>query len=304
MFDRDFEVKVIDFIDKINPNYTINEDGFLYFEDRKIAISLNEKYESSNLYKPTTYFTDISNRYKENGIRLMHLFDWRIDHEESWKKIQMLLITAIGNPKKIMSRKCEVRQITNKEARPINEQFHTMNHRNGAVTFGLYFQDQLVEIMSFGKSKWNRNITSDNEWEIIRGCCGSLNTFNLDTDPNNLYFVAGGPTRLLTHFIRDYDPNVIFSYCEKDLFGGASYLAAGMKFVGNTGQTKWWLCNEVDPETGKMGLIIPRNPAKYKELKVRSDGQIIWTCGSDRYVWIKPGYEYNGKGKEFLTDET
>ena len=33
MFDRDFEIKAIDFINKINPNYEINSDGFLYFPD-------------------------------------------------------------------------------------------------------------------------------------------------------------------------------------------------------------------------------------------------------------------------------
>ena len=50
---RDFEQKVIDFINVINPNYELNADGFLYFPEKHIAISLNEKYESSNLYKPS-----------------------------------------------------------------------------------------------------------------------------------------------------------------------------------------------------------------------------------------------------------
>lgn len=302
MFDRDFEIKAIDFINLINKNYEINEDNFLYFPERKIAIALHEKYESSNLYKPKTYFTDLSNKYKAKGIRLMNIFDWRVEHEDSWEKIKMLLITAIGNPKKIMSRKCEVRQISNAEAKPLNEKFHTMGHRNAKVTYALFFENQLVEIMSFSVSKWNRNIKSDNEYEVIRGCAGSLNTSILNSDPDNLYFVSGGPSRLMHHFIKDYNPDVVFSYCEKDLFGGNSYLASGMKFVGNTGETKWWLCNEIDPETGKMGLIIPRNPAKYKELKERSNNQIIWSCGSDRYVWIKPGYKYQGKGQEFLDE--
>ena len=297
---RDFELKAITFINSINQNYIINEDDFLYFPDKQIAISLNEKYESSNLFKPKEYFSDLSNSYRDKGIRLMNLFDWRIDHEDSWSKIKMLLITAIGNPKKIMSRKCEVKQISDSEAKTLNEKFHTMGHRKAKVTYGLFYQNQLVEIMSFSVAKWNRNIKADNEWEIIRGCCGSINATTLNNDPNNIYFVAGGPTRLMSHFIKDYNPNIIFSYCEKDLFGGNSYLAANMKFVGNTGETKWWLCNEIDPETGKMGLIIPRNPSKYKELKERSNNQIIWTCGSDRYVWIKPGYEYQGKGKELL----
>lgn len=297
---RDFEEKAINFIDSINKNYKMNEDGFLYFPEKKIAIGLFEKYESSNLYKPTNYFTDLHNSYKEKGIRLMSLMDWTIEHEESWKKTKMLLITAIGNPKKIMSRKCEVRQITNKEAKPINEQFHTMGHRNAPITYGLYANNQLVEIMSFGKNKWNRNIVGDNSYEIIRGCMGSLNVSKLDDDPNSLYFVAGGPTRLLTHFIRDYNPDSIMSYCESATFGGASYIAAGMHYAGQTPATKYWLCDEIDPETGKMGVIIPRNPSRYKELKERSNGKVIWTAGSTRYVWVKPGYEYQGHGKEFL----
>lgn len=297
---RDFEIKAIEFINSINPNYVINEDGFLYFEDKHLAISFNEKYESSNLYKPTNYFDDLHRMYAEKGIRLMLLFDWQIEHKDSWNKMKMLLITAIGHPKRIMSRKCKVRQITDAEAKPINDQFHTMGHRKAKITYGLFYNDQLVEIMSFGNNKWNRNIFSDKCFEIIRGCMGSLNTIHLDDDPNSLYFVSGGPSRLLAHFIRDYDPDAIFSYCEDGLFSGASYLSAGMKYAGHTPATKYWLVNEIDEETGKMGIIIPRNPTRYKELKERSNGQIIWTPGSSRYVWLKEGVEYQGHGKEFL----
>ena len=300
MFKRDFEIKAIEYINKINPNYVINSDNFLYFADRQIAISLNEKYESSNLYKPTKYFSELHQNYKNKGIRLMLLFDWQIDHEDSWNKIKMLLIMAIGNPKKIMSRKCEVREITNKEAKPLNEQFHTMGHRNAKITYGLYYNNQLVEIMSFGNNKWNRNLFSDNCWEIIRGCCGSLNCTTLDEDPNNLYFVSGGPSRLLTHFIRDYNPSIIFSYCEDGLFNGNSYKAAGMQYVGNTPATKYWILDEDDEITGKHGIVIPRNPAKYREYKERSNNTIVWTPGSSRWVWIKEGVTYEGQGKELL----
>lgn len=300
---RDFELKAIEFINSINPNYTINEDGFLYFEDKHLAISFNEKYESSNLYKSKDYFDRVHILYEEKGIRLMILFDWQIEHKDSWEKMKMLLITAIGHPKRIMSRKCDVRQITDEEARPINEQFHTMGHRKAKISYGLFYNDKLVEIMSFGNNKWNRNIQNSNSWEIIRGCMGSLNVSQLDDDPNSLYFVSGGPSRLLKHFIRDYDPDIVFSYCESGLFSGSSYVAAGMHFAGRTPGTKFWLVNEVDEETGKMGVIIPRNPSRYKELKERSNGQVIWTPGSSRYVWIKDGVEYQGHGKEFIDND-
>ena len=105
--------------------------------------------------------------------------------------MKMLLITAVGNPKKIMSRKCTVKQITNAEAKPLNEKFHTMGHRNAPITYGLYYNDQLVEIMSFGHSGWNRNLKSEGEYfysaqQMIR---------NVKTDqplPFTLYNVCGG----------------------------------------------------------------------------------------------------------------
>ena len=292
---------IMDFINKINPNYIVN-DNILFFYDRHVAISINERWESSNLYKSKDYFTKLHVKYDKLGIRLMQIFDWQITDPNTFEKIKMLLITAIGNPKKIMSRKCEVRQITNQEAKLLNEKFHMMGHRNAKVTYGLFYNDTLAEIMSFSVSKWNRNIKDNNSWEIIRGCQGSINSFQLDNDPDNLYFVAGGPSRLMKHFIRDYDPNLIFSYCDAGLFNGKSYLASGMKFAGNTGETKWWLLPDIDPNTNKPGLIIPRNPSRYKELRDRSHNTIVWTPGSDRYIWTKEGFSYEGKGKEFLEE--
>ena len=297
-----YKEKAIAFINEINSNYTIDDKGFLYFDDKKTAISLNEKYESSTLNKEPKYFSDLHKEYEDKGIRLMIIFDWQIERDAAFRKIKMLLITAIGQTKKIYSRQCTVKQITNAEAKPINEEFHTMGHRNAKITYGLFYKDQLVEIMSFGKNIWNRNITSDNSWEIIRGCMGSINSFILDEDPNALYFVAGGPSRLLHHFIKDYDPFVVFSYCENALFSGASYRAANMKFAGTTPATKFWLLDEIDPETGKHGYIVPRNPSRYAEFKQRSNGVIVWAPGSSRWVWTKPGFEYDGHGKEFLDD--
>ena len=76
-----------------------------------------------------------------------------------------------------------------------------------------------------------------------------------------------------------------------------------MKYAGQTPASNFWICDEDDPETGKHGLIVPRNPSKYKELKERSHNTIVWTAGSTRYVWTKPGYEYQGHGKEFLSGD-
>ena len=131
-----------------------------------------------------------------------------------------LFIGKIDN--KIYARNCEIKQITNKEAKPFNETNHLQGHRNAQVTYGLFYEGKLVQLMSFSKTKYNRNLKNDDEWEIIRGCPGSLN------------LVVGGVSKLFSHFVRDYNPSKVFSYCDFNKFSGISYEKLGMKFIGYT----------------------------------------------------------------------
>ena len=97
--------------------------------------------------------------------------------------------------------------------------------------------------MSFSKTRYNKNLKNDSDWEIIRGCPGS----------NNI--VIGGVSKLFTHFIRDYKPDKIFSYCDFNKFNGKSYEAIGMKFIGYTGPDMKWLL--------KSGEVVTRKPSKH-----------------------------------------
>ena len=168
--------------------------------------------------------------------------------------------------RKIYARNCEIKQITNKEAKPFNEANHLQGHRNAQVTYGLFYKSELVQLMSFSKTKWNRNLKGDNDWEIIRGCPGS----------NNI--VIGGVSKLFTHFIREYDPDSVFSYCDFNKFDGNGYEAIGMKFIGYTGPNKMLLLRD--------GRVVNRNPSRYKELKELTLAN-IWGAGSKKYLWEK-----------------
>lgn len=107
------------------------------------------------------------------------------------------------------------------------------------------------------------------EWEIIRGCPGS----------NNI--VVGGVSRLFKHFIKDYKPSSIFSYCDFNKFNGKSYEELGMKFIGYTSPDKYWVIND---------HLVPRNPTRYKELKEKAQG-VLYGSGSKKYLWRKEAVE-------------
>lgn len=236
----------------------------IYIPTKKIGIEFNGNYWHSSLFQEKNYHFDKSKLAESKGVRLIHIYEYEWNTMKD-KIIQLLKIALGIVDNKIYARKCEVREITNQEAKILNDKVHLQNHRNAQVTYGLYYHDELVQLMSFSRTHYNRNLKGDNSWEIIRGCPGS----------NNI--VVGGVSKLFSRFIRDYDPDEVFSYCDFNKFDGKSYEAIGMKFIGYTGPDKTYLID---------GAAYKRNPSKYKEYKEKVEA-VIWGAGSKKYLWKK-----------------
>ena len=233
----------------------------IFIPEKNIAIECNGSYwHSSEHGVPKNYHITKSKLCKEQGLRLIHIYEWEWVNNQD--KIKQLLNIALGTVSRIYARQCEVREISNQEAKPFNEATHLQGHRTAQVTYGLFYNNELVQLMSFSQTRYNRNLKNDNEWEIIRGCPGS----------NNI--VVGGVSKLFKHFVREKQPSKVFSYCDFNKFDGKSYLTLGMSFEGYTGPNKWWLL--------PTGNAIPRNPRKYMELK---GNNTVWGSGSLRFVW-------------------
>ena len=265
------EKEIRKLLDSLGIEYLTNDRSILdgkeidiYIPTKKIGIEFNGDYWHSSLFQEKTYHFDKSKLAESKGIRLIHIYEYEWNTMKD-KIIQLLKIALGIADNKIYARKCEVREITNQEAKVLNDKVHLQNHRNAQVTYGLYYHGELVQLMSFSRTHYNRNLKGDNSWEIIRGCPGS----------NNI--VVGGVSKLFSRFIRDYDPDEVFSYCDFNKFDGKSYEAIGMKFIGYTGPDKTYLID---------GVAYKRNPSKYKEYKEKAEA-VIWGAGSKKYLWKK-----------------
>lgn len=237
----------------------------IYLPDYKLGVEFNGTYWHSDLFKEKNYHFNKSKLAESLGIRLIHIYQYEWDDFKIQQKIKQLLRIACGQVRdKIYARKCEIKIITNKEAKPFNELTHLQGHRNAQVTYGLFYKGELVQLMSFSKVRYNKNtIEGSNNWEIIRGCPGS----------NNI--VIGGVSRLFSHFIKDYNPDNVFSYCDFNKFNGKSYEELGMKFVGYTGyDLKYIIC----------GKVYNRQHRNYKNIKDKIDAR-IYGSGSKKYLW-------------------
>jgi len=239
----------------------------IYVPEKNIAIEFNGIYwHQESLGTPKNYHEKKAKLCAEKGIRLIQIYSDEWEYKQD--KIKQLLNISFGAVKNIIyARNCTVKKVSNKEAEPFSNKTHLQGHRNASVTYGLFYKDELVQLMSFSKTANAK--ANGAEWEIIRGCPGS----------NNI--VVGGVSKLFKHFIKDYSPSSVFSYCDFNKFDGKSYEALGMQFIGYTGPDMNWIID---------GKMVARSPQKHKELKAIAEG-VIYGAGSKKYLWKG---EYDG----------
>ena len=68
---------------------------------------------------------------------------------------------------KLNARECEQRELSNKkEVREFLDSNHSQGYAAYSKAYGLYHNNELVQIMTFGRPRFNKNF----QWEIIRDC--------------------------------------------------------------------------------------------------------------------------------------
>lgn len=152
---------------------------------------------------------------QENGYRCIHVFDW-----DDWNKIIYLLKDKI----KISGHKCELKEVSISEANNFLNKYHLQGSCKGnTVNIGLYYNNRLISLMTFGKPRYNKNY----EWEFLRFA-------------NSDYIIRGGTQKLWKYFIDKYNPKSVISYSDISKFEGNFFKYLGFTFINNTKPTIHW----------------------------------------------------------------
>ena len=230
----------------------------IYLPDYNIGIEFNGTYWHSDAFLNKDYHQNKSKLAADLGIRLIHIseYDW-IDTQRQLilKSIMKSACNKIKN--KIYARNCIVKKLKSSELRSFCDKNHIQGYRNAKITYGLFYNNELVQMMSFSHHK-------KYEWELIRSCT------KLDTQ------IVGGVNKLFKAFVKDEKPNQIFSYCDFNLFNGISYEKLGMQYLGLTAPNLHYIL--------KNGKVINRMPHKYKDFKSEIAAS-IYGAGSKKYLW-------------------
>ena len=160
-----------------------------------LGIEFNGNYWHNEYKKDVTYHQEKSMIAESKGLFIYHIFEYEWLYNK--QKIINQLNNLLGkNQEKIYARKCVIKEVDNKEKGRFLESNHLQGNDSSSIKLGLYFQDELVSLMTFVKPRFNAKY----EWELSRFC--SKAGCN----------VIGGASKLFKHFMNKYSPKSIISY--------------------------------------------------------------------------------------------
>ena len=225
VFENTFE----EFINELGVKYYKNSRSIItpyeidfYLPDYKLGFELDGLYWHSELYKGKNYHLDKTEKCKENGVRLIHIFEdeWLYKKEIVKSRVKSIL-NLIEN--KIYARKCSIKNIDNETTKKFLEKNHIQGNTIFKYSFGLFYNEELISVMTFGclrKNLGNKN--KENCYELLR-FCNKINTN-----------VVGGASKLLSHFIKQYHPEEIISYADRRWSQGNVYEKLGFSYKHNS----------------------------------------------------------------------
>jgi hypothetical protein len=195
----------------------------VYLPELSIGFECNGLWWHSERYKENSYHKSKNDFFKEKGIQIIHIWedDWKFKKEII--KSRVLNIVSKTN-ERIWGRKCEIREVNSNVYRKFVDKNHLQGHAPAKYKLGLYYNDNLVSVMSFSKLRRNLGYKTnpDNHYELLR-FCSSKNTT-----------IVGGSSKLLKYFIREYKPTKIISYASKDWSVGNLYNKLGFIEIKET----------------------------------------------------------------------
>lgn len=283
--------EIIDFIislgfdPKINDRKTLNGIELdIYLPDEKLAIEYGSVYThhfrpnetSFSLRKDEKYHVYKSNECEKLGISLFHI--WEHDWKHKKELLQSMIVHKLGlTSEKIYARKCVIKEVPIFEKNLFLEQNHIQGKDKSLYKIGLYYEDELVSLMTISTSRYNKKF----DWEITR-FCSKKNTV-----------VVGAFSKLLKHFRKNYLGNII-TYADRFHSDGNVYESNGMKllyispisyrYAKKNTEILLHRQNFQKKKLKEMGLIDDENEnVTEREIMLDNGYVIVYDCGHKCY---------------------
>ncbi len=247
----------------------------IYIPEKSIGIEYNGEYWHSSKFKDKNYHINKTKEAASLGITLIHIYE--VDFSEKPDLVLDMLSARCGHSETLYARKCEVREITVAETGTFLDSNHLQGRSAASVHLGLYYEGDLVSVMTFGTSRF-----TEHEYEVIR--LATINNFT----------VVGGASKLFKYFQKLYSPKSIMTYSHAHHSTGAVYEKLGFTYTRDTLPGYWYHKNgdRLSRHQCQKGKLQSRFPEHFDD--TLSEEKImelagwarVYDCGNRVFDWF------------------
>lgn len=249
----------------------------IYIPDLKIGIEYNGLYYHNEFSKDMNYHHNKWKLANDKEITLIQIYEDEWNHKKDIVKSRLKNLINSSNTK-IYARKCTIKQVQFGEVKEFLNTNHLQGSINSSINYGLYYNDELVSLMTFGKPRKGIKYKTDNAYELYR-FCSKLN-----------HTIIGSANRLFNYFIKtNLDINEVYSFSALE-WPGKVYEKLGMQLKSISKYSYWYIEKGLRfsrHKYNKQNLIkLGYDPNKsaneiLKELKIYR----IFGPGNKTFVW-------------------
>ena len=239
-----YEIQLYDFITN-NTSHSILKNNRIcldnkyeldiYIPELKLAFEFNGLYWHNEINKENNYHLNKTEECEKKDIHLIHIYedDW-LYKQDIIKSMILNKLNRITN--KIYARKCNIKEIDdNKLIRKFLEKNHIQGFVGSKIKIGLFYDNELISLMTFGDRRvaMGKKSTKEKEHELLRFC----NKLNIN--------VVGGASKLFKYFINKYNPSEITTYSDRSYSKGNLYNQLGFNYIGKTGSNYYYIIDNI-----------------------------------------------------------
>lgn len=289
------EVNLTNFIKSIIGDSEVVEHDRSILDGKEIDIyipSYNLGIEYNGLYwhseangKGKFFHLEKTQEAKNKGVSLIQIFEdeWINRRKIVESKLRHILHKTDGE-RKIMARKCNVREISGAESNSFLNENHIQGSAGASVRVGAFEGDELVGVMTFKKFMSNRRLS----WELNR----------FATKNGTICQGVGG--KLFSHFVKKYDPSEVKSFADRRWTVNKEnnlYTSIGFKLDEvlepdyRYYDSKTSRIERIHKFNCRKQALMKRlgenNDMSEKEMAEKLSLKKIWDCGLLKYIWKK-----------------
>ena len=259
----------------------------IYLPDEKIGIEFDGLHWHSDLFKSKTFHIDKTNLYKEHDIRIIHIFEDEWLAKQDIVKTKLSHILGRSSLERVFARKCNIANLEFKEKNKFLEEYHIQGSDNSSIRLGLFYNTELVAVMTFAKLRRSlgHKISKPTEYELVRYATSK--------------HVIGGFSKLFKHALKNFNIDYVKTYADLrwSSFDSNVYNQNNFKYSHQSLPNYWYILSSrrYHRYSFRKQVLENRFPDIYDssltefEMMDQTKYDRIWDCGNLVYEYKKEG---------------